>query len=182
MPFIQAYTTIAIRTIGTIQDQSWSVKLFALIVAAFAPIADYIYFLILLLVVDAVTAIYFQYRTNVTIAQSKTISKKIGLINSFSVLFCTIESGKLRRTVEKLFAYILGIIICFLFDKIVFQITPLEGMPLSYFSITNVSVVLICSVELTSILSNLGKITNNPIYSRIIKILNSKIDSKIDNV
>jgi len=39
--------------------------------------------------------------------------------------------------------------------------------------------VLICSVELTSILANLGKITNNPIYARIIKIFNKKINEQI---
>lgn len=180
MPIYRIYHTIAIRTVSAIDETSWYIKVFAIFLSALAPIKNYIHFLIVLLIVDAVTAIYYQYKGNLNLAKKKNISKHINLINAFSIFFSTIESNKLRRTVEKLFAYILGLIICFFFDKIIFQITPLEGMPLKYFSITNISVVLISSVELTSILSNLGKITNNPIYSRIIKILNKKIDDKID--
>jgi hypothetical protein len=175
----KAYSTIAIRTVDIISEHNWFVKVFLLLMAALAPLTDYIHFLILLLIMDAATSIYYQFKQNVAIVLKNKTKKTLGIGERFTILAGTIESRKLRRTVEKLFAYILGIIVCFFFDKIVFQITPLDGEQLSYFSITNVSVVLICSVELTSILANLGKITNNPIYARIIKIFNKKINEQI---
>ena len=178
---LNSLIAIGERTAGQIVNQHWVVKGIVLVIATLAPIAPYVHFLVLLLIVDAATSIYYQYKQNKKkVYKCRTVKRTTG--NSLKILFETVESGRLRKTFEKLIAYVVGIIVCFYFDIIVLQIAPLEGVSLQYFSISNIAVVLICSVELTSILATLSKITNNPVYDRIIKIFNKKIDDKINDL
>lgn len=167
-------------TVDYIAVQPWPVKLLYILIATMAPIAPYIHFLVFLLFLDAFTAIWFQYKGNrQALYDSNLPDRKVpGRIKTFLM---TIESRKLRTTFEKLVAYVIGIIVCFFFDKIVLQITPLQGDALQYFSVANISVVLITSVELTSILANLSKITKNPVYGRILRIFNRRIDEKMND-
>lgn len=174
---------IAQKTANTIMFFPWLTKCFFLLLAVLAPIAPYVHFLIFLLVADAITAIYYQFKINkIKIARSKCKSVKASNVPDYKILFLTVESRRLRTTFEKLVAYILGIIVCYFFDTIILQITPLQGQTLQYFSVANISVVLICSVELTSILANLSKITRNPIYNTIARIFTKKISDKIDQL
>ena len=144
--------------------------------ASLAPLSNYVHFLIVLIIADAVTAIYNQYKDAKKEINRYRKNRHLTSREQFFLFFGIIESSKLSKTVEKLFGYILGIILCFYFDKIVFQITPIPDMGLNHFSIANFSVVLISSVELTSVLSNLGKITNNPVYYRIIALIKKKAE------
>jgi len=176
------YAGIASRTTAVITQQNWVFKLFAIAIATLAPLAPYVHFLVLLLILDMVTSIYYQFRQNVEKVRKSKIPIPVSFPRSLFIFFQTIESGKLRKTVEKLVAYVLGIIVCYLFDTIVLQIVPALNSPLSYFSVANVAVVMICSVEVTSILANLSKITNNPVYNRIIRLFNQKIDDKLDQL
>lgn len=172
---------IAQKTANTIMFFPWLTKCFFLLLAVLAPIAPYVHFLIFLLVADAITAIYYQFKINKKkIACSKSV--KARNVPDYKIFFLTVESRRLRTTFEKLVAYILGIIVCYFFDTIILQITPLQGQTLQYFSVANISVVLICSVELTSILTNLSKITRNPIYNTIARILTKKFSDKIDQL
>lgn len=181
MPRIAKYIDIIGRTGDKIMEQNWVVKLTLAIFSTLAPIEPYTYFLIFLLVMDANTAIYLQYKENLkSVRDAYQLGEK--RIRKRRVFFATIESSKLRATLEKLVSYIFTIIICFLFDKIVLQITPLEGQPLQHFSVANIAIVLISSVELVSILANFSKITNNPVYGKIIRIFQKKVDDKLDDL
>ena len=178
---MSTYLTISHRTISAIHEQPWLLKIFALVLAALAPLAAYIHFLIFLLVIDAATSIYYQYKQKLKAVQ-KCKKTKLTLSVRIYTFFQTIESSKLRKTVEKLVSYTIAFIVAFLFDKYALQIQPLHGGLLNYFSLANVTVILVCSVEVTSIFANLSKITSNPIYTTILKILNRKIESKIDEL
>ena len=177
---LNTMSNIYTKTVITIHHQPAIVKLCCVILALLAPLAQYIHFLIFLLFVDAATSIYYQYKLSL----NKLYDSEINVTLKIRLLafFNTIDSGRLRRTFEKLVAYVTGIIVCFLFDKIALQIKPLEHGALTYFSVANIAVVLIMSVEVTSILANLSKITRNPIYLKIIKIFNSKINDKLNEM
>lgn len=175
------YLTIATRTVNVIQNQNWFVKIITLLLASLAPLADYVHFLIFLLLVDALTSIYYQYKIKLK-AVKKISNTELDFRIRVFTLAQTIESGKLRKTVEKLVSYVLAFIVAFFFDKYALQISPLQGGLLTYFSLANVTVLLVCSVEVTSIFANLSKITSNPIYNTILKILTRKIDNKIDEI
>jgi|GEM_PF-1771218 len=174
------YLAIVSKTASNIHNQTWLPKVFSILLATLAPLSTYVHFLIFLLITDAVTSIYFQYKTKLE-ALRKEETKLTGKVRFFT-FFTTIESKKLRITVEKLVSYILAFIVAFLFDKFVLKITPLEGALLNNFSLANVTVILVCSVEVTSIFANLSKITGHPIYNQILKILNKKIDDKISEL
>jgi hypothetical protein len=177
---LNSLNAIINKTILMISEQNWIIKLSVAGLAMLAPLKMYIHFLILLLVVDLITSIYYQYRQNhMQLKQCKKVSHISQ--SRIKTLLLTIESSRLRITFEKLVAYITGIIVCFFFDTIILQITPLESGSLNYFSIANISVLLICSVELTSILSNLSKITKNPVYDTIIRIFTKKVNDKINS-
>lgn len=178
---MSTYLHITSRTAAAIHEQPWLLKIIALVLAALAPLAAYVHFLIFLLIVDALTSIYFQYKQKLK-AVAKCKKTKLTFQIRIYTLFQTIESGKLRRTVEKLVSYTLAFIVAFFFDKYALQIQPLHGGLLNYFSLANVTVILVCSVEVTSIFANLSKITSNPIYTTILKILNRKIENKINDL
>lgn len=178
---LNSFTQITTRTVTIIVNQNWLIKGVAVIFAMLAPLQNYVHFLIFLLIIDAATSIYYQFKINLRKVK-KIKGTDIPHQSKLKVFFLTIESSRLIRTFEKLVAYIIGIIVCFLFDIVVLQITPLETGSLSYFSVSNTSVLLICSVELTSILANLSKITNNPVYDSILRIFNKKINQKIDEI
>lgn len=144
----------------------------------FEPLSTYLHFLIFLLIVDAGTSIYYQ---------AKERLDKLGNRNSLNfwarliVFFKTIESARLRTTLEKMVAYILWLMICFMFDKIVLKIDPLQGSLFNYLSISNVAVLMMCMTEMTSITANFSKITRNPIYNNIMKIFRGKVEDKMRN-
>ena len=175
------YLTITTKTVNVIHNQPWLFKIMALLLATLAPLAAYVHFLIFLLVCDAVTSIYYQYKVNLQAVKESNINRYTFQVKLFT-LFQTIESSRLRKTVEKLISYTLAFIIAFFFDKYALQITSLEGGLLNSFSLANVTVVLVCSVEVTSIFANLSKITNNPIYNTILSIFNKKINDKIEQL
>jgi hypothetical protein len=172
------YLAIVSKTATNIHNQTWLPKIFSLLLATLAPLSTYVHFLIFLLLTDAATSIYYQYKGRLITLKKKEANLSIRV--KLFTFFHTIESSKLRITVEKLVSYILAFIVAFLFDKYVLQITPLEGAMLSNFSLANVTVILVCSVEVTSIFANLSKITGHPVYTQILKILNKKIDDKIN--
>lgn len=168
---------VTAKSFAVINAQPWAIKLITLCLATLAPLKIYVFFLVFLLVIDAITSIYYQFRKNVNIEQMK-----VSFMKKLKILFTTIESGKLRRTFEKMVAYTLGMIVCFLFDKIALQITPLEGNPLSFLSLANIATVMVCGVEVFSILENISKITDNPVWLKIASIFKKKIDDKIDAI
>ncbi len=153
-------------------QHSYAAKLFGLIISLLAPLSVVIHFMLFLLFLDAVTSIYFQIKT-----QIKGVS---GFRLRLQTAFMVIESRKLRLTLEKMFFYTMAMIVFFLFDKFILHIEPINIDDTFTFSLTNFAAVLVCMTELTSIMSNLSKITNNPIFNRITKILQKKVNNKFN--
>ncbi|HMM12440.1 MAG TPA: phage holin family protein [Bacteroidales bacterium] len=154
-----------------VQAMTWPAKLFALIVSFLAPLGSLIHVIIALLIADAVTSIYYQMKLAYTNANGEH-----KLIASFKV----IESARLRKSLEKMFFYILMLVLFYSFDVYVLQVEPISADAIHTFSITNISAVLICLVELTSIASNVSKITGNSIFDRIIGLFSKKVNKKFD--
>lgn len=169
---------LTIKALQSAFDQTWIAKLLAIVLAYFMPLSTYVHFLIFLLLIDAFTSIYYQ--AKVKIKERKMAVKEVSFLNGFIIFFKTIESSRLRTTIEKMVAYVIWLIICFMFDKIVFKTEPLKAAEFNYFSITNVAVLMMCLTELTSISANMSKITNNPIFKSIIKIFKKKNSGNLD--
>lgn len=159
------------RTLLTIQNLSWPVKFGSIILAFLAPLAGLIHVIIALLLVDMFTSIYYQMK----IASEKALKGR-----KLKDAICIIESRKLRKTVEKMFFYVLVIIVFYSFDVYVLQIKPISPDAIYSFSITNLSTVLIAVVEMTSIAANVSKITGNPIFDRIMILFTKKVNKKFE--
>jgi len=159
------------RTILTIQNLSWPVKVGSIILAFLAPLAGLIHVIIALLLVDMFTSIYYQMK--IAASGAKKGQRTMTALR-------VIESGKLRKTIEKMFFYVLVVVIFYSFDLYVLQVKPISQDAIYTFSITNLSAVLISVVEMTSIAANVSKITGNPIFDRIMKLFAKKVDKKFE--
>jgi hypothetical protein len=159
------------RTLLTIQNLSWPVKFGSILLAFLAPLAGLVHVIIALLLVDMITSIYYQ---------MKIASEKAKKGKKFKTAMMVIESGKLRKTVEKMFFYVLVIVVFYSFDLYILQIQPISEDAIYSFSITNLSSVLIAVVEMTSIAANVSKITGNPIFDKIMVLFNKKVNQKFE--
>jgi hypothetical protein len=160
------------KLLFNVANLNWLSQLFAIFIAFIAPISSVIHVVIFLLIIDALTSIYYQMKE----ATKNTIGFWACLIKAFRV----IESGKLRKTLEKLFFYILILIVFYVFDLIILKVAPVSENTISTFSITNIAAVLIAVVEMTSIAANVSKITGNPIFNKIVSIFKRKAEQKME--
>ena len=103
-----------------------------------------------------------------------------GFWNLIIKAFRIVESGKLRKTLEKLFFYILILIVFFVFDIVILKVAPISSTSINTFSITNIAAVLIAIVEMTSIASNVSKITENPVFNTIVSVFKRKAKQKME--
>jgi hypothetical protein len=156
----------------SVANLNWFAQLFAILIAFLTPIASVIHVVIFLLIVDAITSIYYQMKL-------ATVDKK-GFWNCLVSAFKIVESSKLRKTLEKLFFYILILIVFFVFDLFILKVVPTSENTISTLSITNIASVLIAIVEMTSIAANVSKITGNPIFNRIVSIFKRKANQKME--
>lgn len=159
------------RTLQTMNSFTWEIKALSVIIAFLAPLSGLIHVIIGLLVVDMFTSVYYQ---------MKSAAAKVKKGQRFKASIQIIESGKLRKTLEKMFFYVLILIVFYSFDTYVLQIKPISPEAIYTFSVTNLSAVLISLVEMTSIAANVSKITGNPVFDRIIKIFSKKVDKKFE--
>jgi hypothetical protein len=167
-------------------ELSWVAKIFAVFIGFISPMASIIHVVVFLLLLDMLTSIYFQIKMNV---QKTAPGYKLFYLFGFIPIrisrkvitgFKTIESGKLRHTLEKLFFYIMILIAFFSFDMFILKVVPSADNAINSLSITNIASVLIAIVEMTSIASNVSKITGNPIFNRIVSVFKSKAEKKLE--
>ena len=154
-----------------VQSFNWPAKLLAIVVAFLAPLSSLIHVILALLIADAVTSIYYQMKTSYANASGS---------NRLMASFRVIESARLRKTLEKMFFYVLILVLFYSFDVYVLQVKPITADTIYTFSITNIAAVLICLVELTSIASNVSKITGNDIFNRIISLFSKRVNKKFE--
>ncbi len=159
------------RTLLTIQNLSWPVKFGSILLAFLAPLAGLVHVIIALLLVDMITSIYYQMKLAV---------EKCERGKRTWAAFKVVESAKLRKTIEKMFFYVVVIIVFYSFDLVLLKIQPLSEDSIVTISITNLSAVLIALVEMTSIASNVSKITGNPIFNKITSIFSKKVNKKFE--
>jgi len=166
------YSIMPLRKIISIAtDMPATSKLLVVLLSVFAPLKAVVHVIIFLVILDMITSIYYQMQQ-----QQKDKNFLAHLLTCIRV----IESHKLRRTISKLFFYVMALMAFFLFDFYLLKIKPLEHDVLVSLSVTNLAAILIAVTELTSISSNISRITNNPIFNTIMKIFNKKINDKLN--
>lgn len=144
-------------------------KIFAMLFAFLLPLQTITYWIIFLLVSDAVISIYKQFKDALIDARTKSQQKP----SKYRTLLRIIDPDKLKKTLEKMVFYVIMIIIIFVFELIVLQ---LEHHPdkLLQGSITNIAAGMISFVEITSISKKITQITNNAIFERLAELLKPK--------
>lgn len=150
----------------TLNKLPFLTRVTVLLLSLFAPLRDVIHVIIFLVFVDMIASIY---------VQMQSCEKTTGFFKHVVKCFSVIESHKLRRTVSKMFFYVLTMAAFYVFDVYILHVHPLGSDTLLTFSITNIAAILICVTELTSITANISKITNNPIFLTIMKLFNKKL-------
>ena len=164
MTIFASLLQVSNNTLKTLAQTNWAGNMIAILLATLLPLKDFVYFIVFLLFIDALTSIFYQY------TQRRSDYK-----NAINALFNIVESGKLRISIIKLFFYVITIITIFWFETTLLQVIA-ENDKLQVLSLTNVTAMLICSVEIFSILENVSKITHNPIYSIIANLFKRKIE------
>ena len=162
-------------TFTNIASTSNFAKFFCLVLSFFAPFSSTIYFLILLVLMNDFSSIWFQ--SHFALRNVK------GFRNKFRQVFLILESFKFSHTLEKFLFYTITISVLYYFDILVLHTLPLNFSGLTSFSLASIAALLISISELTTILKNISKITSIPILSKIMSILSSSNKSlfKKDN-
>ncbi|MEI6901360.1 MAG: phage holin family protein [Bacteroidota bacterium] len=76
-----------------------------------------------------------------------------------------LESHKLRKTVYKIICYTLAVMLSWMMEK---------TFSLTWSNLANLVCGFICFVELKSIFENITRITNEPVFMKILKIIKRK--------
>ena len=84
-----------------------------------------------------------------------------------------LESGKLRRTVYKFLWYTIAVMASRMMEK---------TFHMSWSNLAGIIAGFICFVELKSIFENITKITNEPIFMRILNIFRKKSTETISDI
>ena len=152
-------------TFSNIASTSNFAKLCCLVLSFFAPFSSTIYFLILLVLMNDFSSIWFQ--SHFALRNVKGFRKKL------HKFFHILEAFKFSRTLEKFLFYTITITVLFYFDTLVLHTLPLNFNGFDSFSLASIAALLISISELTTILKNISKITSIPILSKIMSILSS---------
>lgn len=177
MKLLTVFLTLVNKQFDSTASQPAAACLLATVLAFFAPLWVYVYFLALLLLADAATSVIFQAKHRI----NRIKGMKFTGWEKTVIGFRTFESAKFRITLFKLGAYVFLLLLFYIFDILVTKVEPFPKDSFNYLSVTSIAVLLMCSTELTSITANLGKITNNPLYARISKFFNKSVNDKLND-
>lgn len=84
-----------------------------------------------------------------------------------------IESHKLRKTVMKFLWYTIAVMLAYMME---------ETFHLGWSRMANITAGFICFVELKSIFENITRITNEPVFKRILNLLKRKSSETISEI
>lgn len=87
-------------------------------------------------------------------------------------LWKILQPDRLIETVDKIIGYSIALAVCLALDVYVYQVEHSEQLVL--ISMTNAVFSIIATKEAVSILKNLGKITNNEVFTRIANLVTKK--------
>ncbi len=161
------------KTIFNISQLSVITKIAGIIFSLFIPLHSLIHLLVLLVVVDAFTALWWK-----IISVNKNAK---GIRNKIKKAIHTFECLKFFRTLQKLLFYIITVFVLYYFDTIVLKITPLNFDGFTTFSTAALATLLISISELTSIIKNISRITSVPILKKLINLLTSNYKNVFKN-
>jgi hypothetical protein len=170
------YTNMLIRfhkMLINIDGLNMPVKFTAFLAMFVSPLSFFIQLLILILLFDMAVSIYSQYKKKKQRCEQINKVKTPG--QCFVIMFRTINPNRFVETVEKIVFYSIAIILTYVVDYIMLRqngLDPDGRLPLA--SIANATYVLILGREVWSVVSKIGDITNNQIFSQIAKLIANK--------
>jgi hypothetical protein len=167
-------------TVERIDNVSYKAKLLAMLTAFLAPLYNFIFVLILLLIIDMLTSIYAQVKVRTKRCTAKDISNHEKGKYKIKTAWRTIDPEKMLQTVEKIFGYAISLIVCFVLDHYILRLGVDTSGLFHPVSITNVVYITILVSEGISILRNLGNITNNSVFNQIIKVIVKRTNTDIN--
>jgi hypothetical protein len=116
------------------------------ILSYFAPIATIIHVMLIFILIDCLSAIWAARKNNIPI-----------------------ESRKMRKTVIKMFWYIMAVLMAHTME-VTFN--------LQFARLAQICGGFVCMVEIKSVFENITKITNEPVFMKIYKLFEKKINEK----
>ena len=155
-------------------------KIVAITVAFFAPLPSLIGLMIFFMLADTISAIMVAYQCKKLHARTMPANGTIRRIRKFRLLMQAIDPAKLEKTTEKLFAYPLIGIVCFVFDRLLLDVAPEAIGNVLKLSVTNIAFALICATDLISFLRNMSKATGIEIARAVERFLTSKFKIQQD--
>ena len=157
------------HVLASIMQVGWPAKLLAIGLAFIAPLNTLFACMIVFLLLDTASAIYNDYKT-VLRMRSKQLDDLNGTVRRMTciqIMWRMVDPPKLLRTAEKLFAYPIVIMACYVFDSFVLGLDVGENGVIWKWSVTNVSFMLIAFTDFKSFLRNMGRATGNQVYTDI---------------
>ena len=122
--------------------------LLTFILSYFAPIATIIHVMLIFILIDCLSAIWAARKNNIPI-----------------------ESRKMRKTVIKMFWYIMAVLMAHTME-VTFN--------LQFAHLAQISGGFVCMVEIKSVFENITKITNEPVFMKIYKLFEKKAADSIN--
>jgi len=143
-----------------------------IILSYFAPIATIIHVMIVFIMIDLLSGIWVYVKTK----ECKELNNnKLSFFKRFAIYFWfiwfCIESKKLRRTLTKIFWYMVSVMMAHMMEV---------TFSLQFLHLAQVIGGFICMVELKSVFENITKITNEPVFMKIYKLFEKKSKEAID--
>ena len=112
-------------------------------------------------------SIYAQYKI-----MRRKHNKPLCKTGRVKTLWKILQPDRLIETVDKIIGYSIALAVCLALDVYVYQVEHSEQLVL--ISMTNAVFSIIATKEAVSILKNLGKITNNEVFTRIANLVTKK--------
>lgn len=161
-------------TLRKLEHVSFKAKIIAFFTTFLAPLHEFMLVLIFFVIIDMIASVYLQIKVKKRKCKAKKIEKPEYQKYVLKSAWRIIDPQKLPNTVEKVVAYAIALIICFILDHHVLRTYPDEMGRVPMISITNVVYMVLLITEAVSILRHLGRITGNTVFDSIIQILVKK--------
>jgi len=152
-----------------IPSHSFITKAFIFLIAYFTPIAEMVHVMMFFILLDTISGIWASVKIECDKDKETYKDSKCKPPSWFS----KVESHKLRKTVYKFVWYTIAVMTSLMMEK---------TFHLAWTSLSSIVGGFICFVELKSIFENITVITNDPIFMRILKVIQKKGSETIQEI
>lgn len=129
-----------------------------------SPYVSLIYLLLAMVMIDMITGIWCSVKTKLEELKPNTLKNKL------LIIWQTIESRKLRYTIEKLLVYMITILITACFE---YYYIPIS---IGGYTLSKLILGIVTLTEVKSILENCSKITKNQLFAKLFSLFKKKVE------